>query len=99
MSATITLKSTEEWVGVFWSAGKARGGAFDFGNNRDQIDVVRQLCQAHWDTEAFEGDDSWCLSLTGHELWDHLARKVWTFGEFGGTFEVGSGQMSTFLGL
>lgn len=95
MSATVTYTPTDEFMGVFYAAGK-----FDFGANVSRPFAVKEVCEAHWDDrDAFFGDDGAYCSMSGREFWERVEAREWTFGEFGGTFEVGSGQMSDWLGL
>lgn len=98
MSATVTHTATDRFVGVFY-AGK-NGGTFDFGADFSRPLVVKELCETHWDDEgAFFGDDGMFCAMSGRDLWSRIESREWTFGEFGGTFEVGSGHMADWLGL
>jgi hypothetical protein len=95
MSATVTHVATDRWMGVFYS-----GTKFDFGADVSRALMVHEMCEQHWDESgAFFGDDGAYCFMTGREVWERLAERTWTFGEFGGMFEVGSGHMTDWLGL
>jgi hypothetical protein len=98
MSATVTCVATDQFMGVFY-AGK-KGGAFDFGADYSRTFIVKEMCEAHWDDAgAFFGDDGAYCYMSGQEFWSRVEPREWTFGVFGGTFEVGSGHMVDWMGI
>jgi hypothetical protein len=94
MSATVTHVATDRFIGVFYA------GKFDFGADYSRVLLVKELCEIHRnDLTAFFGDDGAYCWMSGAGLWSRIAARAWTFGEFGGTFELGSGHMADWLGL
>jgi hypothetical protein len=95
MSATVILTYTDEFIGVFYFLGKNHP-SFDFGVNTSRPPIVKDLCEEYWDDEnAFFGDDGAYCNMSGRELWKRIESREWTFGQFGGTFELGSGHLAT----
>ena len=89
MSTQFEHETTGEWVCTRWCSGE-RGPALDFGADPSAVFEVREALERG---ETLRGEDGSVLTL------EELDRRAWTFGEFGGTFEVGSGDAARFGGL
>lgn len=93
MSTQFTASSTGEWAFTRWCGPGADEGrsTFDFGVDPSRVFVVKEAMEAG---EVFEGDDG-----SRFTEWSQVEDAVWTFGEFGGTFEVGSGDAAAWSGM
>lgn len=92
MSTEFRTQSTDEWACVRFSGGK-RGACFDFGADPSRVFDVFEAAESG---ECFvdEAGSVW----TGEDFRAEVEGKVWTFGEFGGSFDLGSGDLATFEG-
>jgi len=95
-----------EYAGTAWAS--KNGPAMDWGA-KGRAD---QMMAAAMAGESFESDEG--ATMTGSQFmafamgedqytedgkkWSS-GRKTWTFGEFGGTFEIGTGDMATWMGM
>lgn len=100
MSTTFTFQRTEDWeeeTGPFafvrWAGPGAfespRRSTFDFGVDPSRVFTVEEFSRNGF----FRGDDGSFVT------WEQVAEGVWTFGDFGGTFEAGSGDAATWAGF
>lgn len=98
MSTQFTFQRTNSWdeeAGPFafvrWAGPGTREtprrSTFDFGADPSRVFTVQGF------DGFFRGDDGSFMT------WDEVERGAWTFGEFGGTFEVGSGDAATWAGF
>lgn len=92
MSTQFTATSTGEWAFTRWCAGE-RGTCVDFGAG-DRVFAVVEAAQAG---ETFQGEDA--SVFTAADVNEFVASGRTSFGEFGGTFEVGSGDAAAFTGF
>lgn len=94
MSTQFTARSTDQWAFTRWAGPGAREtpkrSTFDFGADPSRVIKVKEAFDAG---EIFDGEDGTTIT------WDEIAAGVWTFGEFGGTFAVGSGDIAEFEGI
>lgn len=95
MSTQFTARSTGEWAFTRWCGPGAdetpKRSTFDFGVDPSRVFAVKEAFEKG---EVFEGDDG-----SRFTEWSDVADGVFTFGEFGGTMEVGSGDIATWSGL
>lgn len=82
------------FVGNSFFGGTDRGRCFDWGVDRERAFMVMEAADAG---ESFVGEDG--REFTGSEFVEWVQGATWTFGEFGGTFQVGSGDMATWEGF
>jgi len=96
MSTEFRTVTTDEWVGVRY-CGKD-GVSFDVGCGEGRSETVR-TCGVDTGDDVFVVDE-YGRTYTGVEFVTEVFDVCTvTRGVFGGTFEVGSGDYSTFVGL
>jgi len=88
---------TGEWVVTRWFAGVERGTQVDFGARQARAFEVFDAARDAGEQVFVVGDDG--SVVTGDEFEDMVNAAGMTFGEFGGSFEVGAGDMATFAGF
>lgn len=95
MSTQFTSRTTGEWSFTRWcgpgSSESPKRSTFDFGRDPSRVFSVKESFERG---EVFDGDDGSTFTE-----WEQVESGVWTFGDFGGTFEVGSGDVSTWEGM
>lgn len=93
MATQFYAAATGEWVGTRW-CGPGGRLSFDYGVLRERRAEVE-----HAAMEGAEFFDEANRTYTGDEFLSIVWRCRTTFGEYGGTFEVGSGDLAKFNGL
>ncbi len=95
MATQFSSATTGEWVATRWFAGSDRGCRVDYGANAARRNQVAAAAQAG---ESFV--DEYGNTYSGEEFSrDVVEAHAATFGEFGGTFRVGSGDAATYEGF
>jgi len=108
MSTQFYSAATGEWVGTryyrgnpdilnFFTGEYGKGPSFDFGADHVQAFELRE--RAVDSREVFVDENG--ARYTGVRFWYAVVcdAQTWTFGEFGGSFEVGSGDIARFGGI
>lgn len=96
MATQFFSETTGEWAATRWFSGTAtgsRGTCVDFGARTER---AFEVCAAADAGENFvdEFGERW----SGADFVREVQRHVWTFGEYGGAFAVGSGDAAAFWG-
>lgn len=111
MSTEFRTVSTDEWAFVRWCGPDTRPDEtqnVDFGNVSHAMNVVEAARRGESFVsetgEVWSGDEVAAAfmgegTVPGCRPGAPRVRMVATFGDFGGTFAVGSGDLSTFEGL
>lgn len=91
MSTEFRTRETDEWVCTRWWGGNEGGKSCDWGSEQ-------QL--SRWVEQSLNTGD---VELTGEDGTSSTVLTLWcerrsTFGEFGGTVELGSGELLDRLG-
>lgn len=92
MSTEFRTVETDELVGFRWGKGPRSFTGFEWGTT----ERVFQLSESKPDV-VDESGRVYTWSEFGDEV-TNLDTCTWTFGEFGGTFELGSGDLLDFYG-
>jgi len=91
----VTCTETEEWVCTFYAGRDGR--SCDWGvNGRER---AMRWMQAADNGATFFGDDGAYCDMTGAEFVAHAMTRTFTYGVFGGTFQVGTGDAMTYQGF
>jgi hypothetical protein len=90
MSTEFRIVETDEWLGVRW-AGRPDRAAFDWGADYTRPFLFKEARPAVVD----EAGSTYTWAEFTAEV---LERCTWTYGEFGGTFALGSGDLAVFEG-
>lgn len=98
MSTTFRTEQTDEWVGVRWGKGPVGCTGFDWGRLTDATIQRLHRLYAEQPNIVDESGSVWTWQEFREGVLD-LDTCTWTFGQFGGTMEVGSGDIATWEGF